>query len=213
MWIPKASLWGISLRCVRRERVRAQFVRGGFCGWRHDEQLVADTQHVIRENLPWFKRPLWLREFFPSPCGWHYVSFCREDCPCGDGERVPSSSCSNSLRHTQSNRPHVCVRDGLTMSWRARRRLRPFRALRTSNSTRVYSAVLLMLHSPPVPQQYPRTHKLSLCMCACVSRLIGKAARFSPRRSRRWGERQFEPAPMWWRPVREVRRQRTSRNY
>jgi hypothetical protein len=48
---------------------------------------VQDTQQIIREQLPWFKKISGLQDFFPSPCGWTYVGFCTCDTECAKGVR------------------------------------------------------------------------------------------------------------------------------
>ena len=152
-----------------------QFVRGGFCGWRHDEQLVADTRHVIREDLPWFKQPLWLREFFPSPCGWGYVSFCREDCPCADGERFTSLRlpaiwrCVASIQHTQCVQL-VYVYDGLMdLTMRCMARVQA-----TTTIPRVENLQIQNQSTPSVFSSgistYPQVHKCRVCARVYVRR-------------------------------------------
>jgi len=48
---------------------------------------VQDTQQIIREQLPWFKKISGLQDFFPSPCGWTYGGFCTCDTECAKGSR------------------------------------------------------------------------------------------------------------------------------
>jgi hypothetical protein len=61
---------------------------------------VQDTQQIIREQLPWFKKTSGLQGFFPSPCGWTYVGFCTCDTECAKGatDINPSSLCNSIIR-------------------------------------------------------------------------------------------------------------------
>jgi hypothetical protein len=62
---------------------------------------VQNTQQIIREQLPWFKKISGLQDFFSSPCGWTYVGFCTCDTECAKGARhqpfLPCESTSSTL--------------------------------------------------------------------------------------------------------------------
>jgi len=54
-----------------------KYIKGGFCAWRNDENLIQETKG-IRSDVPWYKTSPVLKEFFPAPCGWTHVKRCEQ---------------------------------------------------------------------------------------------------------------------------------------